>query len=56
MNRSDGCDYEFGPFRIDREKRLLLRDGKPVSLVPKSFDMLLALVSVGAKCWRKTSF
>ncbi len=44
MNRCDGCDYEFGPFHIDREKRLLLRDGKPVSLVPKSFDMLLALV------------
>ncbi len=44
MNRCDGCDYEFGPFRIDREKRLLLRDGKAVALVPKSFDMLLALV------------
>ena len=36
--------YEFGPFRIDAEKRVLLREGEAVPLVPKAFDMLLALV------------
>ena len=36
--------YEFGPFRMDPVKRLLLRDGEPVSLTPKAFEILLALV------------
>jgi TolB-like protein/DNA-binding winged helix-turn-helix (wHTH) protein/Tfp pilus assembly protein PilF len=36
--------YEFGPFRLDAAEHLLLRDGAPVPLTPKSFDMLLALV------------
>ena len=36
--------YEFGPFRIDAEKRVLLRDGVPVSLAPRALDMLLVLV------------
>src|SRR5437764_8362914 len=36
--------YEFGHFRIDPEERLLLRDGAPVPLTPKAFEMLLVLV------------
>src|SRR5690349_15046309 len=36
--------YEFGPFRLDRAKRLLWRDGEVVSLSPKAFDTLLALI------------
>ena len=36
--------YRFGPFVIDAEKRVLLRDGEPVSLSPKAFDTLLVLV------------
>ena len=36
--------YEFGPFRVDVEKQLLLRAGQPVALTPKSFQILLALV------------
>ena len=36
--------YEFGPFRLDRQERLLLRDGATVTLTPKAFDLLLALV------------
>jgi TolB-like protein/DNA-binding winged helix-turn-helix (wHTH) protein/tetratricopeptide (TPR) repeat protein len=35
--------YKFGQFVLDREERLLLRDGKPVSLTPKAFEILLAL-------------
>jgi DNA-binding winged helix-turn-helix (wHTH) protein len=36
--------YEFGPFELDPPERLLLCDGQPVSLTPKAFDLLLALV------------
>jgi DNA-binding winged helix-turn-helix (wHTH) protein/tetratricopeptide (TPR) repeat protein len=36
--------YEFGPFRLDPEKQTLLRDGKPIALTPKAFQLLLALV------------
>ena len=37
--------YEFGDFRVDAARRLLLgRDGQPLSLTPKAFDTLLYLV------------
>jgi DNA-binding winged helix-turn-helix (wHTH) protein len=37
--------YEFGPFRLDPAERLLLREGTPVSLAPKAFDVLVLLVT-----------
>src|SRR3974390_333883 len=36
--------YEFGPYRIDLSHRLLLREGQPVALQPKAFDILVVLV------------
>jgi eukaryotic-like serine/threonine-protein kinase len=36
--------YEFGPFRLDPEKEILLRAGEPVSLTPKTFQILLVLI------------
>jgi DNA-binding winged helix-turn-helix (wHTH) protein/Tol biopolymer transport system component len=36
--------YTFGPFRLDPSERALLRDGSPVSLPPKAFDLLVVLV------------
>jgi TolB-like protein/Tfp pilus assembly protein PilF len=36
--------YEFGDFRLDSGKRLLTRDGTPVSLTAKAFDTLAYLV------------
>ena len=36
--------YEFGRFRCDPGEQLLLCDGKPVTLSPKTFEILLALV------------
>jgi DNA-binding winged helix-turn-helix (wHTH) protein/Tfp pilus assembly protein PilF len=36
--------YEFGEFRIEAGKRLLLRGGAPVAVTPKVFDTLLHLV------------
>ena len=36
--------YEFGPFQLDPEKRVLLRDNEPVPLQLKAFETLLVLV------------
>ncbi len=30
-----GHFYDFGPFRLDMRKHLLLRGGRPVALTPK---------------------
>lgn len=39
--------YEFGPFRVDADKEILLRDSAPVALTPKTFQVLLVLVRHG---------
>jgi len=36
--------YEFGPFRVDPEKEILLHDGEAVPLAPKTFQILLVLM------------
>src|ERR1700722_9835858 len=36
--------YEFGPFRVDPEKQVLLREDHPVAISPKVFETLLILV------------
>ena len=36
--------YQFGPFSVDVAERVLLRDGRPVALPPKAFELLLVLV------------
>src|ERR1043166_8004836 len=36
--------YEFGLFRLDPHKRLLLRENEPVSLTPKVIETLIVLV------------
>jgi DNA-binding winged helix-turn-helix (wHTH) protein len=40
---------EFGPFRLDTLKRLLLRDEQVAPLAPRDFDTLLALVQSAGK-------
>ena len=44
MGEQNRCIYEFGPFHLDPQRRVLLREGEPVKLYPKEFDTLLALV------------
>ncbi len=44
MTRTAKQFYVFGPFRIDRSERLLLRDGEPIALTPRVFDTLIVLV------------
>ena len=36
--------YRFGPFELQPDQRRLLRDGAPISLRPRAFDLLVALV------------
>ena len=44
MAMQSGQLFEFGPYRLDTSERLLSRDGGPLSLTPKVFDTLVALV------------
>src|ERR1700735_2589592 len=39
--------YQFGPFRVDADKELLLRDEETVPLAPKAFQILLVLMRHG---------
>ena len=36
--------YEFGPYRLESATRRLSRNGEPVGLTPKAFDILLVLI------------
>src|SRR5258706_15969594 len=36
--------YRFGPFELQPDKRRLLKDGETISLRPRAFDLLVALV------------
>ncbi|MBA4123811.1 MAG: winged helix-turn-helix domain-containing protein [Acidobacteria bacterium] len=54
MNEPQIQIYEFGKFRLDATKRLLLRDnGESVPLTPKVFDTLLYLVQNAGKIIEK---
>lgn len=44
MSGAVPCVYEFGEFRVEAAKRVLLHNGEPVPLTPKVFDTLLHLV------------
>ena len=48
--------YEFGRFRLDVLQKVLLRDGVPVSLTPKSFETLLLLVQNTGRVVEKEAF
>jgi DNA-binding winged helix-turn-helix (wHTH) protein/TolB-like protein/Tfp pilus assembly protein PilF len=39
--------YAFGPYVLDRSKRALVRDGEPVGVTPKAFDLLAVLAENG---------
>jgi len=36
--------YEFGPYRLDLSKRVLMRAGETISLAPKALEILIVLV------------
>lgn len=45
--------FEFGPFRLEPDERRLLRDGDPVAIAPKAFDLLVFLVAHADQLLRK---
>lgn len=49
MNEEGSDGYEFGPFYLDGARRRLLRDGLPVRLTTKAFNVLLLLVRNGGE-------
>ena len=40
-----GGSYQFGPFRLDTRRHVLLRGDKVISLTPRAYDLLVALVA-----------
>lgn len=36
--------YQFGPFQVDPDRQVLLREDQPVAITPKAFETLLILV------------
>jgi DNA-binding winged helix-turn-helix (wHTH) protein/tetratricopeptide (TPR) repeat protein len=53
VNKLNGQVYEFGQFRLDVAERQLLREGEPVRLTPKVFDLLVVLVEAGGRLVEK---
>jgi TolB-like protein/Flp pilus assembly protein TadD len=49
MQRESKNALRFGPYRIDREQRLVARGSHVIPLAPKIFDTLLALVESGGR-------
>jgi TolB-like protein/DNA-binding winged helix-turn-helix (wHTH) protein/Tfp pilus assembly protein PilF len=54
MPESSKQTFEFGPFRLIPDESQLLRDGEPVPLTPKSFDLLVELVRNSGHLIEKT--
>lgn len=44
---------KFGPFEVDSERRLLLKDGGELHLKPKAFDLLALLIAEAPRVVRK---
>jgi DNA-binding winged helix-turn-helix (wHTH) protein/TolB-like protein/Tfp pilus assembly protein PilF len=49
MGQQDNHSYDFGRFRLKTAERVLLREGEPVPLTPKVFDILVTLVEHGGQ-------
>ena len=47
VNTDPKVVYEFGPFSMDPDKQVLLRDGQVIAVSPKAFETLLVLVRRG---------
>jgi len=45
--------YEFGTFTLDTAKRQLMRGAGPITLAPKTFDLLVVLVESGGRALSK---
>lgn len=50
---SNVTHYEFGAFRLEPRERRLSRDGDPIAIPPKAFDLLVMLVEEPDRLLRK---
>jgi Tol biopolymer transport system component/DNA-binding winged helix-turn-helix (wHTH) protein len=55
MSKWEQHFYEFGEHRLIPAERLLLRNGEPVALTPKAFEMLVLLVQRSGKLVDKST-
>src|SRR4029450_1809611 len=53
MSRASIGLYEFGPFRLDLERRVFTREHQVVPLAPKTFDLLVLLVQNPRRAFSK---
>jgi Tol biopolymer transport system component/DNA-binding winged helix-turn-helix (wHTH) protein len=53
MSRASIGLYEFGPFRLDLERRAFTREHQVVPLAPKTFDLLVLLVQSPGRAFSK---
>ncbi len=53
MSRASIGLYEFGPFRVDLERRVFTREHQVVPLAPKTFDLLVLLVQSPGRAFSK---
>ena len=53
MSRASIGLYEFGPFRLNLERRLFTREHQVVPLAPKTFDLLVLLVQSPGRAFSK---
>jgi TolB-like protein/DNA-binding winged helix-turn-helix (wHTH) protein/Flp pilus assembly protein TadD len=44
MLRQDAHLFEFGPFRLDTAEKVFFKNGEPLALAPKAFELLAILV------------
>ena len=44
MPHSNNLCYQFGPYHLDLNNRMLTRDGEIISLTPKATEILIMLV------------
>lgn len=54
LDQRDTETYEFGAFRLETVERRLLRDGVPIALTPKAFDLLVLLARSNGRLMSKT--
>ena len=45
--------YEFGPYRLDAQRRVFTREDRAVPLAPKTFELLLLLVQGEGRAFSK---
>ena len=55
MASSEGTTYRFAAYRLDPAERLLFRNGQPVPLAPKAFDLLVYLVEHDGRLVQKST-